>query len=588
MNDFSQEIKPSLSMNTIGAYIVLVGWAIIFTFLSIYVINAYLPVYDMEFHLARMVGLAQSISNGDILPNLNHLFSYGTGYASSMFYGNWQFYPAAMVYIFTKDAIGAYTFFAFCMNSFAILSTFHFTRKLTQSKLNSFLVAMIVPCFYPAFGFGMTMVIGFVPMLFYAIYKVLYLEEYNPILLGVTIALLIQTHLLSTIVLAISSMFFVACNAKKINLHVLLSFGKSILIGLALSAGFLFQYVEQVLSQKFYFSWVTRNFPVDNKLMFDMSHNFHSGFTSLTNLYDVALKIAIFYFIINFFQLKPISKSLVGVIVLTYISMTGILPWHTTLKYTFLGNLQYTERLSYFLPVLIMMIFAIECNRRFLQGAVGAVFLVYLISFVLPYSVTHQKMSQKLMNQHNKLMLKAYEDAKNVFINPIGDEYYTLDVDNMAIRQDNFAEFSELENVKVSNIQYGYNFLQFDVEVQNQGVATSLVVPKVWYSGYKVSYSNGGKGSQAAQQKVLRTEEEVAKMKKMKMPVETEKVLHNGRIYLTIQESGTVTISHHKTILQYLGFLLEAFFWLFLVLYCYTGDLILPADIREKCGFLIE
>ena len=109
------------------------------------------------------------------------------------------------------------------------------------------------------------MVVPLVPILIYSIYRVLYLNKKNPLYLGIVVALLIQTHILSTIILAIFSAVFLCLNYKRITLEKIISFVFSILFALCLSAGYIFQYLEQVSSQKFFFTWTARNFPVNVK-----------------------------------------------------------------------------------------------------------------------------------------------------------------------------------------------------------------------------------------------------------------------------------------------------------------------------------
>lgn len=84
-------------------YICLLLYALFYVFISQKSLQVEGSITDYQFHLVRMVGLAQSIRYGNWLPNLNEVFSYGTGYASAMFYGNWQFYVPALFYIATEQ-----------------------------------------------------------------------------------------------------------------------------------------------------------------------------------------------------------------------------------------------------------------------------------------------------------------------------------------------------------------------------------------------------------------------------------------------------------------------------------------------------
>lgn len=83
-------------------YILLTIYSVVLTGISYISINSNSQIYDYPFHMARIVGLAQSISHGDWLPNLNYLFTHGSGYTVPMFYGNAILYLPALVYLMTK------------------------------------------------------------------------------------------------------------------------------------------------------------------------------------------------------------------------------------------------------------------------------------------------------------------------------------------------------------------------------------------------------------------------------------------------------------------------------------------------------
>ena len=109
----------------------------------------------------------------------------------------------------------AFDCFAFLLVLSTSLTSFYCFKKISQDSIKSLYGALLIPLYFPLFGYGMTMVLPLVPILFYTIYKVLFLNKYSPALLGITIALLIQTHILSTLILAIYSLIFVLLCARK-------------------------------------------------------------------------------------------------------------------------------------------------------------------------------------------------------------------------------------------------------------------------------------------------------------------------------------------------------------------------------------
>ncbi len=109
----------------------------------------------------------------------------------------------------------------------------------------------------------MTAVVPLIPLLLYSIYKVIYKDECNPILLAIVISLLVQTHIISTVVLAIFALVLVLLNIDLLSFKKIKSFIYSVLISILLLSGFIVQYLEQNASQIFLLigNYVTILFP---------------------------------------------------------------------------------------------------------------------------------------------------------------------------------------------------------------------------------------------------------------------------------------------------------------------------------------
>lgn len=556
--------------------LLLTSYAIVFTFVSFNLINFQSRSYDYVFHLTRIVGLAESIEHWDLLPNLNFLFAFGTGYASPMFYGNWQFYPSAIVYMMTNDGNLAYAIFAFLITLCTSLSSYIVVSKIVKNKVTGIVAALTIPCYYTLFGFGMTMVIPLVPILIYSIYRVLYLNKKNPLYLGIVVALLIQTHILSTIILAIFSGVFLLLNYKKLTLEKIISFVFSILFALCLSAGYIFQYLEQVSSQKFFFTWTARNFPVDVKDTFLVPfpfqadrYGFYKPFTPLEWPIHQFIRDGLFYasmMVILFYRrLGSLSKTMFWTCWILYFSATSLLPWNSILKYTFLGSMQYSGRLLFFIPLLFLFFLAVTDRNGFFSIVLCLLSLTFYFNHVIPQFDSSSK-NYKHMREDNikngKLLKSVYKGDKSKYIDPVGDEYYNLDINNQDVRLPQFTEFKTEKGVKISNIKKKYNILEFDIKVPDGKKETTLSIPMIWYKGYQAEYSKGAEGSQPMLKQRAFTESELKENKKARRPSVSEKVLDNGKIHLSIRNSGHVKVFYHKTSLQYLGFMIEWISWI--------------------------
>lgn len=558
-----KKINDIIFKSRIIPVILLIVWSIAIAKFSVNVING-ANNYDMRFHLARIVGLAQSIHNGDILPNINNIFSWGTGYASNMFYGNWQLYIPALVFIKTQNILFSFSVLAFTIIALECFTTYYFIGKIVNNKQKSFWIALITPCFFPLYSFGMTMVVGLVPILIYALYKVIYEDKTNPILLAIIVSLLIQSHILSTLILAIVSLIFIVFNIDKIRPKHILSFVVSAVLGLLLSSGFIIQYLEQIHSQKFYFSWKTRDFPISPEKMFILDKNFNSGFTAITNYFDLPLKLIAIYYALNFKNLQRISKALLCTSFTMYFAMTSLLPWQSVLRYTFLGIIQYTERLSFFTPILMLIVIMVENSPKVLKMIAISVSIMYFGGLLQSEKYLPNEGTNTFMADNLRTMQQVYKNPLTMFVNPVGDEYYTIDINHGELRDRKFADVSNMENVIVNKVKYGYNKIELNYKIIDTHKGASVVIPRIYYKGYVANYSNGGSGSQPILQQVKKTKNEIKESHRKSMPKTSYKVLNNGKIYLKLEKSGKVLVEYKKTNQQKIGYMIELISWVIL------------------------
>lgn len=538
-----------------------------FTLISFLFINVGDLRHDYGFHLARITGLAQSISHGDWLPSLTYVFEGGIGYASPMFYGNWQFYLPALFYLAVRNAPMTYAFFVFLLSTATACSGFWAVKKMggTSQKAACFGVVCILG--YPWFGYGMTMVIPFVPVLFYAMYKVLYQNENSPVLLAVVIALLIQTHILSTLVLAMMSAVFVGLNLKRLTWKKAGSFGLSAGLGLLLSVGYLFQYFEQTASQTFFFSWGLRDYPfaVDQVTR---------GF-SLTELFSEPLRwIPCGCWVLlacRWNRLNSLVRQLLIVSGIFLLLPSTLIPWDHALRYTFLAVLQDTRRLAYFCPLLIYLACALGWSDRRCWILTGVLSLFYIMFCLVP-CLPSQKILE-ILDSYDRRAAMAVEMPWEDSFDASGDEYFTIGIVHADKKRGILSEFQNPDEVLISNVHKDYNLLEFDFTLPDDQRGAGLILPEIYYKGYQAEYSNGGEGSQPQMLMRPLSSEEIARNEEEYKPAMTQIAEYNGKIYLQLNRSGHVRIFYEKTPIQLAGFRLEVAGWIFLGLWLIGNEL---------------
>lgn len=532
-------------------YLSIFVYTIILTVISYGFINLGDRQHDYSYHLARIIGLAQSISYGDWLPNLNFVFAKGIGFASPMFYGNWQFYLPALVFLATKNASIAYTFFIFLVFLMTSYSSYYAVEKISKDKTRGILAAIIMPLFYTWLGYGMTMTIMLVPLLIYALYKVLYLDKRNPILLGFVIALLVQTHILSTLVLAIASIVFVLINIKLWSVKKIVSFIESIGIAICLSLGYTLQYLEQVRSQTLFVSWTLRDFPFPTETLATAS-----GFlTNIINYEKPLIVLLIIYLIYNYKTLSKFSKTLLITVCALFVIQSDILPWSGLLRYTFLATLQDTRRLVFFVPSFIVFILSLNLNIKLLKSIVLVQFIVYFFASLNYLPLDNH--IQEIRNT-NYLAKTSFENISGGGFDTSGDEYFNISINHDNVRNGQLTKFDyNPDEIEVSNIKKTYNSLEFDVTRTGNEKSAEVVLPLTWYKGYKADYSSGSSGSQPAISYRDLTQEEKETYQQQRKPALTTFAQYDGRATIRIANSGHVKVYYAKTSIQILGYVLE-------------------------------
>ncbi|HFU4000689.1 TPA: hypothetical protein ACGO3D_000786 [Streptococcus suis] len=567
-------------------YLTLFVYALLITVISYISINTNSQIYDYPFHMARIVGLAQSIANGDVLPNLNFLFTHGSGYAVPMFYGNGILYIPALVYLLTKVGTHAFASYAFII-MWATATTSYFSLcKMTQNKTKSLWYGMTMSVVFPYFGFGMSAISPLIAPLIYCIYKVVFQDKYNPVPLGIIIALLVQTHIISTLVLAISSIILVLLSVNKLTLKKITSFALSVVLAIGLSIGFILQFVEQRLSQTFFVSWGLRDYPFKSKNILDAG-----------NLLEIIVKyyfpLSLVFLVIGWIVYKSLpkmSRYLLLTSTILLVSTSDILPWFTALRYTFLAVFQYTGRLAYFLPAFVLTALFLAEKKRLYKVVAVVQIGFYLVTNPLSFlpQVATFKEKYNLTATNSTVMKNQNEMADKSFQNPLlttywasGNEYFNLDINHKHVQNGTINQFIYDENqIKVENVRQGYNLLMFDVRLNQEGKSVELTLPRIWYKGYVAEYSAGAKGTQPEIVYVPLSKEELQRYKEKHKPNVTQKALNDGRATINVTKSGTVSVFYKRTFLQIIGFTLQSTAWL-LLFYFYL-HLTLIKSVREN------
>lgn len=222
---------------------------------------------DITFHINRFVGLANAFEEGQILPKIYPYANNGFGYATPLFYCDLFLYPFAILYHFGLSAVWCYKlcvlFYTTIGNIFIYLI---FKKETNNRKLSLFASFLYLTCSYHLLNIfirgalGEILAMTFVPLVLYAIYRILVKHEDCFVFLGISFSLLVQSHLISSLLYGIfffcMIVVFLIMNRKDFSLikKTIITIIKGTIIALLLCVWYLLPMFEQMHSQTFWLS----------------------------------------------------------------------------------------------------------------------------------------------------------------------------------------------------------------------------------------------------------------------------------------------------------------------------------------------
>lgn len=167
---------------------------------------------DMDFHLARIRGLAGALASGQFPVRLNTDFAWGYGFSSSMMYPELFMYIPAILYLLGVSLISAYKFLMLCLNiATACVGLYSFKRLLRSERLGLIVALLYLTNPYRLENILHRAALGemlaqiFLPLLMYGMYEIIFGNAKKWWIIVVAGTGILQSHILSVEM----SLFFV-------------------------------------------------------------------------------------------------------------------------------------------------------------------------------------------------------------------------------------------------------------------------------------------------------------------------------------------------------------------------------------------
>lgn len=159
---------------------------------------------DIRFHLNRILGIADGLSNGQFPVRMDYTINNGYGFINPILYPDLFLYLPAVLYLLGVSAINAYKLFILLINIAAVCIGFYSFRRILKNDTLGFLCTffyVLIPYrivnLYIRAAISEVLATVFLPLLFLAVKELLFGNPKKWYLSVIAATCILQSHILS-------------------------------------------------------------------------------------------------------------------------------------------------------------------------------------------------------------------------------------------------------------------------------------------------------------------------------------------------------------------------------------------------------
>ncbi len=457
-------------------------------------INGVFRGHDLEYHLSRIIGISNGLSNGDIRALIHYPGFGGFGYANGIFYSNLFLYIPAFFKMLGWDIISVYKLFVILCTIATTVSMFCATKAITKDNKIAFIASVLYTlCSYRLTDVILRAAVGemlafiFVPLIVWGFYEIVFGDSKKWYIFSFGFVGLANCHLLSTILMAMIIVeMLILCIKRFIDDKQ--RFFKLILsgiFGLSLGAFFIIPMLQQYTSADLIIN--------TNENIISGGYPFLKLFVGLPNYTTRFLPsgiglILVFLFLLRF-KIKrestrePLLKfadlMLFGGVI-TLLASTDILPWKELSP--ILGSVQFPWRLFLFSSFFLSIGGAITWKYYLKQNSnYSNLKTLLLIGCTIGSCLCFQLLCDKSLRtywQGETEILTTYDGfsvAAGEYL-PVTTDWSLIDLDERKVRTNS-------STILISSYEEnGKYYINYKNNIES---GTYIDVPLIYYRGYK-------------------------------------------------------------------------------------------------------
>ncbi len=195
----------------IGLFLLVIG-----LFVSYPLFNDYLVYsHDINFHLVRIEGLKEALSNFQIPARIHPIENNGYGYATSIFYPELFLYIPAILRLLNTSMVFSYKLLLSFINIASVFFMYLAVKKISKSTTSGIIGAIVYSAanyrlenIYTRAAIGEALALAFFPLAIWGLYELCVGDKKKWYIFAIGLTGIIQSHILSVAFVGIICIFF--------------------------------------------------------------------------------------------------------------------------------------------------------------------------------------------------------------------------------------------------------------------------------------------------------------------------------------------------------------------------------------------
>ena len=448
---------------------------------------------DFAFHRNRLESYYDSVHHGDFFPKVFPNMANGYGYAADLFYPSILMLPYVFLRTVGLSFIQSYYGYMFIIAVSTYVVSYFSIKTIFKDNNIAFTFSVIYTTStyrlldqFLRGALGETLAFIFLPLVFLGLFQVFFEDKNKWITLAVSMALLIHSHMITSLIVTISiGLFFIyQFFSKKITAKIFINFIKAIVLSFLLCLYIFVPIIEQ--NSKIAFNYINNRsiWPTGlnysfNDLINNSLGNYSGNWENLKPGLGIVLILFIIIGLVYFSRSSKRMKCFYLIGILFAIVATNLFPW-VLFKKSYLAFIQFPWRIlsiaTFFLS-LSLSFFIRDLNLKTLKWQIPVVVTIISLSFTL------NTLNNFETNQVPSITNKSYSTFAPQAIGG-GREYLPIDTDFDAIYENKENEITQSYGVVIREIKKNFKSFYYTVKVESD-IAT-ITLPKIAYEGYDV------------------------------------------------------------------------------------------------------